>query len=141
MTFSSPWQGIGTFWFNLATNLYILARRDWSLKTICAQELLKITRRACVYLVLGLCRLYYGVVARVLVNGIIPVGLLIILNTKIFLALKKIRSSVRIKSSSAGSNTRKRKSSMLYFQDYRRVVPKNRPGCFDVGLYMPPGPK
>ena len=100
-----------------------------------------ITRRACVYLVLGLCRLYYGVVARVLVNGVIPVGFLIILNTKIFLALKKIRSSVRIKSSSAGSNTRKRKSSMLYFQDYRRVVPKNRPVCFDVGLYMPPGPK
>ena len=29
MTFSLPWQGIGTFWFSLARNLYFLARRDW----------------------------------------------------------------------------------------------------------------
>ena len=48
-------------------------------------------------------RLYYEIVARVLVVGIIPVGLLIFLNTKIFLALKKIRTS-QIKNSSLAIN-------------------------------------
>jgi hypothetical protein len=65
-------------------------------------------------------RLYYEVIARVFVLGIIPITLLIIFNCKIFLALKRIKT-FRAENASGCQHHKTSFTSLLMQMLFKRV--------------------